>query len=417
MQEPIRHEKSCRICGGNRTDTVLELTPTPPEDAFVPQERLEVVQEVYPLELAQCVTCGYVYLPHVLSPQVSYQGYIYETKTTVGLTDHYQQYASKLIVDLGIQPDSLLVDIGSNDGTMVEAFTQLNLKGLGVEPNPSIAAAANGCGRQTICGYFTSEVAGSIVEDYGKAAAVTANYVYANVDDLHAFTKGVAQLLAPDGVFVIQTGYHPDQMKCMMFDYIYHEHFSYFTVKALVYLLGECGLELIHVEREPHKGGSIRVYAQHVGGHRPANDSVAMFLEEERRGGIHERPVYEGFANRIARAREDLLEMLRQIEEGGTRIVGYGASHSTTTLLYHFRLGDVIEYLVDDNPLKQGLFSPGLHLPVYSPEKLHEDHQTCSVVLAWQHADSIVPRCKEVLGEGRQIVVPLPKLELIDCYE
>jgi SAM-dependent methyltransferase len=413
-QEPIRFERYCRVCGGTAGESVLELTPTPPEDEFVPQERLGNVQDVYPLELVLCAGCGYVYLPHVLSPQVSYQDYIYETKTTIGLSGHYQEYADKLVKDLRIQSDALIVDIGSNDGTMLEAFARHRVRGVGVEPNSAIASAANDRGRQTLCGYFTFETAVSIAKDFGKAAAITANYVYANIDDLSEFTRGVAELLAPDGVFVIQTGYHPDQMKCMMFDYIYHEHFSYFTVKSLVHLLGRCGLELINVERSPQKGGSIRAYVQHEGGSRPVSESVAALMEEERCAGIHERSVYDRFADQIVRAKEDLFDVLSRIQEKGTRIVGYGASHSTTTLVYHFGLGDLLDYLVDDNPLKQGLFSPGLHLPVYAPRKLHEDGQACALILAWQHAESILARNKETFGGGRQIIVPLPKLRLIE---
>ena len=414
MSEPIlRHDTQCRLCGSSHITTVIKLNATPLEDQFVTDDKKSIVQPVYPLELAICEDCGYVHLPHIVNPEASYADYVYVSGVTVGLRNHYDQYAQEIVGDFGTQEGSLVVDLGSNDGSMLASFKHLGMKVVGVEPAGNIAIQANESGLTTINDFFTDAVASQIVAGYGSAHIVTANYMYANIDDVIGFTKTVAKLLAPDGIFVVQTGYHPEQMKINMFDYLYHEHFSYFTVEVLRELFSTCGLELIHAQKMAPKGGSIRIIGQLKNGARSVDASVQQLVDEERQHGMREPETYRKFALTIEDSKNQLLNLLRELKATGKKIVGFGASHSTTTLIYHFELAPFMDYLVDDNPLKHGRYSPGYHLPVYPANKLYEDSPDYVVILGWQHQNSIMEKHQNYLANNGHWIIPLPHLQIL----
>lgn len=405
----IRHDKHCRLCGGKRITTVFKLNDTPLEDQFLSTD--QVVQQAYPLELAMCEDCGYVYLPYIVSPEASYTDYVYVSGVTVGLRGHYDQYAEQIVSDFAIPEGARIVDLGSNDGSMLASFKRLGMNVLGVEPAGNIAALANQSGLATINDFFTDEIASKILAEYGLANVVTANYMYANIDDVVGFTKSVAKLLAPDGIFVVQTGYHPEQMKIRMFDYIYHEHFSYFTVEVLNNLFDACGLELIDAQKTAPKGGSVRIIGQLKNGSRKVNASVEELITEERKQGMRDPETYRRFALEIAESKNRLVTLLQGLKAEGKRIAGFGASHSTTTLICHFELAPYIDYLVDDNPLKHGKYSPGYHLPVFSSEKLDQDRPDYVLILGWQHQRSIMDR--HSLADYGRWIIPLPELKIV----
>ena len=410
MSELIRHDRQCRLCGSESITTVFRLTRTPPGDHFVCLEKKNAVQQEFLLDLALCRGCGYVHLPYVLDPTFSYADYTYLTKVSQRLAKQYDSYADDLIRSYSISRGTLVVDIGSNDGTMLEGFQRKGMRVLGVEPAEAIAQVANSAGVPTIGSFFDGNAVSTILSEYGPVSVVSANYVYANVDDLICFTRDVARCMAPDGLFVVQTGYHPEQMKIKMFDYIYHEHFSYFTVRVLKSLLTKCGLELIDVKKTPEKGGSIRAIGQLATGPRQVQPSVDQMIQEEQDARMSDGETYRLFALEIGRARERTRELLHERKRSGKRIVGYGASHSTTTLTYHFGLAEFMEYLVDDNPLKHGMFSPGNHLPVHPSSKLYEDRPDCALVLAWQYQDRIMESNQHYCECGGEFIVPLPEL-------
>ena len=410
----IRKEQSCRICESNDIIVVFELKSTPSGDRFVSEEDLDKSIEKFPLILAICNSCGYLHLPYVLDPAESYTNYVYETKITVGLKEHYLDYAKEVITYGNIPSSSLVIDLGSNDGTMLKAFKEVGMKILGVEPNKSIADLANKNQLNTINNYFSHSVANEIIRQYEKASIITANYMFANIDNIIDFTDNAKKILSDDGLFVVQTGYHPAQMTINMFDYIYHEHFSYFSVKVLKDLLERSGLELIHVTSQFSKGGSIRAIAQHMGGKRKTDKSVDAFISKEKEDEIHESTTYMNFAKRINEKRDMLVEFINNLKAESKTIVGYGASVSTTTLLHHFEIGEYLDYIVDDNTIKHGLFSPGYHLPVYPSKKLYSDNPDYVLILGWQHKNSIVNRNKNFLKNGGKFIVPLPELKVLD---
>jgi SAM-dependent methyltransferase len=413
----LRHDKNCRICNSNKIETVMRLVDTPLEDQFLKDEFKDTEQPSFPLELAICLDCHYLHLPHIVNPEASYADYVYVSGVTVGLRDHYDDYAKQVINDFNIAENSLVIDLGSNDGSMLASFKRVGMRVLGVEPATAIAELANTNDLPTINDFFSDAVVENILDEYGHAKVVTANYMYANIDDVLSFTNMVAKVLDKDGVFVVQTGYHPEQMKINMFDYIYHEHFSYFTVEVLGKIFEQCGLIPIHAEKTKPKGGSIRVVGQLKQGSKAVDSSVIELLEEEHRNGMNQAGAYLKFSEQINVVKSNVVEELRKLRKEGKRIVGFGASHSTTTLLYHFELAEYFEYLVDDNSLKHGSYSPGYHLPVYPTDKLYKDKPDYVVLLAWQHTDSILKRHKAIFNLGMKFLVPLPELKIIDSSD
>ena len=411
----IRKDILCRVCGSDEIETILKLNDTPLEDQFVDELNKQREQKALPLELAICKKCGYVHLPYIINPEESYVDYLYKSGVTPGLRLHYDEYAKDIVENYNIEKESLVVDLGSNDGSMLASFKRQGMNVVGVEPANLIADYANQSGIKTINDYFSNEVVSKIVSGYGKADVITANYMFANIDDIVNFTKSVEALLSEDGVFVVETGYHLEQFKIKMFDYIYHEHFSYFTVGTLSYLFDQCGLKIIDVQKTKPKGGSIRVVTQKQDGLRETLPSVGMIIDSEKESNIYGIEMYREFSNSLQELKADLIELLKSIKDKGKSIVAFGASHSTTTLIYHFELSDYFDYIVDDNKAKHGLYSPGLHIPVFPTDRMYVDRPDYILILAWQHKLSITKKHKLIIEKGSTFIVPLPKIEIIDA--
>jgi len=410
MNDILRHDTLCRLCQSSDLEIILPLADTPLEDRFVGRPDAHRPDPFYPLQVALCKACGYVRLPHIISPEASYDNYAYESSVTVGLRDHYLAYARSVKDKFQIQAGALAVDLGSNDGSMLAALKNCGLRALGVEPASRIAQLANQAGLPTLNAFFDPTTAQNIIEEHGKASLVTANYMYANVDDVMQFTQCVHSLLNEDGVFVIQTGYHPEQFKKFMFDYVYHEHFSYFTVQVLSKIFTRCGLKLLDAEVTAPKGGSIRVTACKQTSARIPNPSVARIRDKEQRERVHDSETYKVFCRELEGRRTATRSKLEEIKKAGLRIVGFGASHSTTTLTCHFGLNEFIEYIADDNPSKHGTYSPGYRIPVFASEKLSIDKPDVIIIMAWQHAKTILERHSHLFEYNARIIVPLPEL-------
>lgn len=411
MQDDFYMLETCRICESANIVPVLELTSTPMEDQFLVEPK---VQPVYPLSLSLCNECGYAFLPCVVDPKISYTEYLYKSDITVGLVEHYQEYAEQIVTKFGIRSGSLAVDLGSNSGAMLSGWKAQQLEIVGVEPAGSISDLANANGLRTIQGYFTAEMSAQILADRGPASVISANYMLANIDDLDRFIAAVVHLMAEDGIFIVQTGYHPDEFKKGMFDYIYHEHFSYFTLTTLNRLFQKHGLEAIDVSREEPKGGSIRVVAQRSGGSRKVESCIAETMQEEVDGGWHSQQRYEVLRDQIENTATQLNTYLRDEGRTGKTIAAFGASHSTTTLLYTMGIGDIISYIVDDNAAKHYTYSPSMHIQVFPTQFMFDDKADVLVLLAWQHTDTILQRHKRFLDEGGIVVVPFPSFAVLD---
>jgi len=400
----------CQICGSSSTVVALSLASTPLEDQFLREPRH---QDVYPVDLALCTSCGYTFLPYKVSPIFSYSDYLYESKLTEGLRAYYDGYAGEVCAECGLSSSSLVVDLGSNDGSMLHSFKRLGVNVLGVEPSPRLANVANSLGLSTICGFFSDEIVQEIISTHGAASLVTANYMFANVDDVVSFTKRVASLLSQDGYFIVQTGYHPAQFEKNMFDYIYHEHFSYFTVGVVDKIFKLSGLLLVDVESKSPKGGSIKLVGKVNTSVTEVNNSVHSFISDEKVRGINSLDYYRNLWARLEERKRKLNAEISVIRKKGFKVAGFGASHSTTTLIYNFELSDMLDFIVDDNPAKHNTFSPGKHIPVFEVAALVEQNIKFVVVLAWQHFETIVAKHSGLIDRGISFIRPLPDFKII----
>nr|WP_256367238.1 class I SAM-dependent methyltransferase [Magnetospirillum sp. UT-4] len=409
-----RRRTDCRLCGSEALSMVFALEPTPPANAFVTEAMKGRPQQSFPLDVFYCECCGHLQLLDVVDPRELFEDYVYVSGTSPVFVKHFEDYAAEVIDRFRPEPGGLVVDIGSNDGTLLSFFRRAGFRVLGIDPAREIAARATEAGIETRCGFFTAGVASTIRAERGPAAVVTANNVFAHIDDLGGVADGVRDLLAPAGVFVFEVSYLADVIEKTLFDTIYHEHLDYHAVRPLVGFLERHGLELIEAMRVPSHGGSLRAVAQLKGGDRPVGASVAEALAVEVAMGLERADTYRAFAGHINDLKNELAGLLLALKAEGKRIAGFGAPAKATTLMHHFGLGaDFIDFIIDDSPLKQGLYTPGLHIPVLSSAAIAEHRPDYLLVLAWNFAPSIIAKNSAFRDVGGRFIVPLPKLEVV----
>jgi SAM-dependent methyltransferase len=387
----------CRLCDSRELDLVVSFPPTPPGDAYVAEPR---PQTCYPLDLMSCRICGAVQLADTVDPRLIYTDYTYTTSISVGLDAHFARYATDVIAKVGNTVGGYVLDIGSNDGTLLRAFKGRGYQVLGVDPASTIAQHANATGIPTHCGYFTTETARALLDQHGPASIITANHVMANVADLHDFIDGVKTLLAPDGTFVFETGYWPSIRDGMLIDTIEHEHIHYFAAAPLEPFFERHGLRLVAVEKQPTKGGSLRGFLRHAQ-HAPLDISVVQSVCGE---ALLSAFIVKDWPGQLEALRAQMHAVIAK-KPTHERWVGYGAAVGSTLLLHYFGLGDVLSELWDDNTRRHGLYSPGFHLPVVAPN--HSKADTV-VILAWRYAERIRRQHPE-----HRFLLPLPEVALV----
>ncbi|MEQ8194580.1 MAG: class I SAM-dependent methyltransferase [Rhodospirillales bacterium] len=408
-----RRRTACRLCDSDRLSLVLSLTPTPPANAFVAGQALGDAQQTFPLDVFFCEACAHVQLLDVVDPGVLFSDYVYVSGTSPVFVKHFEEYARTILDRFKPAPGSLVLDIGSNDGTLLEQFKKAGMNVLGIDPARGIARAATDRGIETLADFFSLPLAEKIREERGSAAVITANNVFAHADDLAGITNGIRRLLAPEGIFVFEVSYLADVYRDTLFDTIYHEHLAYHTVKPLTGFFARHGLELIAAERVSSHGGSLRGIVQHADGPHAVTESVTARIAEEERLGLDKSATLKQFAAKIDGIKQDLTALLRDIKARGETIAGFGAPAKATTLMYHFGLGpDVIDFIVDDSPLKQGLFTPGHHIPVLPSAALYERKPDYALILAWNFAEPIMNNHRKFLQGGGHFIVPLPRARI-----
>jgi len=402
--------KSCRLCDSVKLAKVLELTPTPPANALVSIGDIKVQQEVFPLDVFRCQDCGHLQLLGIVYPDLLFKKYVYVSATSPVMVKYLENQCDAIIKRLDLIVGDLVVEIGSNDGTLLSFFKKRGMRVLGVDPAKNILPNSNQI--KSVPDYFSEKVATEIVEGYGHAKAICAYNVCAHIDNLADVIRGVNALLDQDGQFVFEVGYLLDVFKNNYFDTIYHEHLDFHHVTPLKLFFASHGLNLIHTERSDIQGGALVGYVGRGG--KVADSSVEEMMNEEVLSGIREAKCFNNWGKRISKSGEELKIFLQGLKGAGYKIAAFGAPAKSTTLLYHFGLdGTIIEYIVDDNPLKQGLFTPGLHIPIFSVDKLISTPPDYLLILAWNFADNIIARHSNYLKGSGKFIVPLPSLKII----
>lgn len=411
----VRKRNDCRLCGSLQIELALPMKPSPIGDAYITQDKLSIAQESYPLSLYLCQDCGHLQLPDIVDPEILFGNYIYLTATSPGLVEHFRIYAGKVVQKIENPKESLVVEIGSNDGSLLKFFKSYGMKVLGVDPAREIASKASSSGIETIPTFFTLEIAKKIKKQHGAASVITANNVFAHADNMNEIVEGIKYLLAPDGIFVFEVSYLLDMIEKNVFDTIYHEHLCHHRIEPLEILFKRYGLCLFDVERITTKGGSIRGFVKLIDSSRKISPIVSDLITKEKRLGLEKIDVYKKFSERLEEIKNHLHKVLDDLKSQGKSIVGYGASTPVTTTIYHFEIGPYLDFIADDNSIKHGRYSPGHHIPVFPSEMLYEKKPDCIVILAWQYADLIIKKHKKFLELGGSFIIPLPEVKIVSA--
>lgn len=397
----------CRACERSTLGRFLSLGPTALANAFVanadgPPERR------YPLDLYFCETCTLVQLADVIDPSVLFGHYLYVSGTSHTIRAHHEEFATTVTARLGLGPRDLVLEAASNDGNLLQAFQRRAIRVLGVEPAENIAAGANAAGIPTVCRFFSRETAAALRDMHGHARVVIGKNVLAHVDDPVDFLRGCELLLTPDGEVIIEVPYLRDLVEKLEYDTVYHEHLSYFSVTALMRMFERAGLVLTDVTELPVHGGSLRLYATHADG-RPHAAAARALAERERHEGLTEAARFARFAEDVAGHRAALTGLLDAVTADGSTVAGFGASAKGNTLLSYCGLDHRrLQYIVDSNPLKVGLLTPGTHIPVLAVSALDERPPDYLLILAWNFADEIMRQAKSFSDAGGRFIVPVP---------
>lgn len=410
---PYRELAGCRLCGSPRIETVLELTPTPPANNLITAAELGREPARYPLVVCRCADCHHLQLRHVVDPELLFSNYLYVSQTSPVMLRHLADQAEALAGRLAGSDNRLVIEIGSNDGSLLRDFQRLGFTVLGVDPARNIAARAIAAGVPTVVDFFGEAVGRRIAAEHGRAGLVCANHCFAHIADLHSVVEGVKHLLDDDADFVFEVGYLLDVYRNTLFDTIYHEHLDYHHVEPLIGFFAAHDMTLVHVERHDIQGGTLRGFARQ--GRVEPDGSVAEFVAAERAAGIDRKETFVRFERSINALSRDLNTLLGDIAARGQRVYGFGVPAKATTLMYHFGITrDLVPVIVDDNPLKQGRYIAGLEIPVAAAQAIADDRPDYVLILAWNFAESIMARNRAYLESGGTFIVPLPRLQLID---
>jgi SAM-dependent methyltransferase len=403
----------CRLCGTGLRRTFVDLGMSPLCESFLDAEDLNRMEAFYPLHVRICEECLLVQLETYVPAEEIFGGdYAYFSAYSDSWVEHARVYAERMTERLALSHESLVVELASNDGYLLQHFVRAGIPALGIDPARNVAEAARARGVDTLCEFFGADLAERLVEERGYADLVVANNVVAHVPDVTDFVDGMRILLAPDGVATIEVPHLVRLVEGLQFDTIYHEHYSYFSFHTLVRLFREHGLHVFDVEELPSHGGSLRVFVRRADGE--AEDAVAALLERERAAGYDSLEGYEGFGERVAEAKRRLLELLIGLRRDGARIAGYGAPGKGNTLLNYCGIRtDFLEYTVDRNPGKHGKFLPGTHIPIYPPERIAEMRPDYVLILPWNLKREIAAQLDYVREWGGRLIVPIPEPEVL----
>ena len=405
--------KNCRLCGEQNLVKVLSFPSTPPANQFVGSEKLGEHQNVFPLDVWLCESCGHAQLVDVVDPDILFKDYVYVSGTSKVFVEHFRKYAESVVSYYNIKKGSRVLDIGSNDGTLLRHFKNQGMEVLGIDPALKISQEASRSGIPTLTGFFSTSVAKEIKTTHGEFHVITANNVLAHIADLEEVNSGVEILLCDGGILVFEVSYLDDVISKNLFDTIYHEHLDYHSITPLLGFLERNNMSIIDAERVSSHGGSIRIYARKSIADKRMTSRLVELLEIEQTKKLMSKSTFDHYSNSIQALCEDLTQLLASLKAQGKRIAGYGAPAKATTLMYRMGLSSsTIEYIVDDSPLKQNLFSPGLHIPIVSSQILCDDPPDYLLILAWNFADSIISANENFKKSGGKFIIPVPKVEI-----
>jgi SAM-dependent methyltransferase len=397
----------CRECEGADLVRFLDLGAQPLANSFLTSAQLNQPEPRYPLEAYVCSRCQLAQLIHIVDPSEVFSSYVYFSSAMPKVSARWRAYADEVSHRFLEAAEDLVLEIGSNDGVLLRHFREVGHRVLGVDPARNIADVAMSRGIPTLTEFFTASLASEICDQHGRAKAVLANNVFAHIDDHLDLLQGVRTLLHPDGVFVVEAPYLMDMFANLSYDTIYHEHLSFLSLRPLVRCFARYGLEIFAVHLIESQGQSIRLFAGHRGRHS-IEASVQRLIDRELSARLDRVETYFDLADRVAASRDHLVSLLAGLKSNGKRIAAYGAPAKGNTVLNYCRIGtDVLDFAVDDLPSKQGLFTPGMHVPVTSRAEVDRATPDCLLLLAWNYRAAIMEKERAFLSRGGEFIMPI----------
>jgi 2-polyprenyl-3-methyl-5-hydroxy-6-metoxy-1,4-benzoquinol methylase len=404
----------CRLCGAPLNRTFVDLGMSPLCESYVAQESLDEAEVFYPLHVRLCDACLLVQLPAYVSGEHIFSDYAYFSSYSDSWVAHAKRYAEAVIERLDLGPDSLVTEVASNDGYLLQHFQAAGIPVLGVEPAANVAEAARAKGIRTEVQFLGADTGLQIAGRHGRADLVAGNNVFAHVPDIKGFAAGLRALVKDEGMVTLEFPHLLRLIERRQYDTIYHEHFSYLSLLTSSRALATAGLRVVDVDELGTHGGSLRVYARPQESAGEPAERVKAVLAAEESAGLHTVTGHEGFAPAVLKIKSDLLGFLLTAAAAGRSVAGYGAPGKGNTLLNHCGIrSDLLSYTVDRSPVKQGKFLPGTHIPIYPPERLAETRPDYILVLPWNLRDEISRQLSYVGSWGGKLVFPIPELEIV----
>ena len=408
---------ACLFCHAPLHDTVVDLGKSPLCETYLEPSQLNEMEPFYPLHVYVCRNCWLVQVKEYVAPEGIFSDYPYFSSYSDSWLAHAKRYVNDMVERFSLDSSSQVVELGSNDGYLLQYFLQHGVPVLGVEPAANVAETAVARGVPTEVAFFGRDTAQRLIDRGVHADLLCGKNVLAQVPDLNDFVGGIATVLAPDGVCTIEFPHLVRTVEGNQFDQIYHEHFSYLSLVAVERILAAHGLAVFDVVELPTHGGSLRIFACHDSAQRldESTPGVDALRQHERELGVESLEYYSTFAERIHKAKRDLLRFLIDMKDQGAQIVGYGAPGKGNTLLNYCGIRtDLIDYTVDRNPLKQGRFLPGTHIPIHHPDRIAESRPDYILIMPWNLAGEIRQQLSYVRQWGGELVVAIPSLQILD---
>ena len=406
--------KKCRMCHGTNLEMFLDLGFTPPSDSFLSKKQLSQEEIYYPLHVYMCKDCGLAQLGYIVPPERMYNtDYPYVSSTTKTGTAHFDEMAKSICEKFQLKPKSLVVDLGSNVGVLLNGFKEYGMDVIGVEPVVSIMRVAILNGIDTIPTFFSMEAVDQILKEKKKASVLCATNVFAHINDLDTFMEAADKLLLINGVFVFEAPYFLHLLENLEYDTIYHEHLSYLSIKPLVKFFKRFGWRLFDIEERAIHGGSLRCFMAREGQY-PVSPKIKKYLAQEKKKQIHSIKYLNRFANKVKNHRQELRSLLMDLKKKGKRIVALSAPAKGNTLLNYCKLDtDLLDYVTEKAELKIGKYTPGTHIPVFPDNYLSKNKPDYALILAWNFAKEIMENNQEFKKRGGKFIIPIPKPKIV----
>jgi hypothetical protein len=408
----------CRLCSAPLEQTFVDLGMSPLCESFRTRAQLSAMEPYFPLHVMVCGNCFLVQLEEYVSPESIFSEYAYFSSYSTTWVEHARTYCEMIRRRLDLGTDSLVVELASNDGYLLQHFLPMGVPVLGIEPAANVARAAIEKGVPTRVAFFGTKLARELEEQGRQADLIIGNNVLAQVPDINDFVRGMALLLKAEGVITLEFPHLERLMSENQFDTIYHEHFSYFSFLTIERMAARHNLRIIDVEELATHGGSLRVLFAHSSSSHRTSDRVSELLKREKRLGFQNMATYASFSGQVQRAKRELLSFLIAIKNEGKRICGYGAPGKGNTLLNYCGIGtDFLDFTVDRNPYKHGRFTPGMHIPILPVEAIDEARPDYILILPWNLRDEIVAQMHHIGKWGGKFIIPIPEVSVVDPME